>query len=204
MVKFQSLRMGKNMQFPVFLLVIYSVRHVRPHNADSSDCPKFDLNEQLLGRLVRLEHSSGMMIESFREISAQVNNDVGPIKTEYEEIKRQTGEDKHNLDILQAGFEKIKNDAMKQGQKMNDQLELMDQQITEQVHTMETEFEQLKQNVSELGNYLEEALGQGKVRIQEGEETFEALLQKELVKAKTLFNDEVESFRKFVSENKGM
>ena len=196
--------MGINVQVAVFLLLC-SICHVKPHNTDRSDaCPKFDLDEQLLARLVRLEHTSGVMIESFKEISTQVKTELEPIKMEFEEMRRRSSEEKHTFETFKTGFEKIKRDAVEQGQEINDQLETIGQQATEQLHTMKTEFGELKQNVTELSHYLEEALSEGKVRIQDAEAIFEKSLQSQLVRAKTFFYDEVESFGKFVSGSKGM
>ena len=197
--------MGINVQVAVFLLVLCSICHVRPHNTDRSNaCPKFDLDEQLLERLVSLEHSSGMMIGSFKDISTQVKTELEPIKTEFEEMRRRSSEEKHTLVTFERGFEKIKRDAVEQGQEINDQLETIGQHATEQMHTMKTEFGELKQNVTELSHYLEEALSEGKVRIQDAEASFEKSLQSQLVRAKTFFYDEVESFQKFVTGSKGM
>ena len=67
---------------------------------------------------------------------------------------------------------------------------------------METGFEEMKSNVTELSHYLENALSESKVRIMKAEGRFEESLQKDLVKAKAFFYDEVESFRKFVTEAK--
>ena len=46
------------------------------HKTDAQ-CAKFDFDERLFEKLVRLEHSSSRMMKSFEDISKQVKEDLG-------------------------------------------------------------------------------------------------------------------------------
>ena len=52
-------------------------------------CSKFDYDERLLEKMIRLEHSTGLMIESFKKISTQIEADLADMKREFSDIKQQ-------------------------------------------------------------------------------------------------------------------
>lgn len=63
-------------------------------------CSKFDFEEKLLEKMVRMEHENKLMMEDFMKISQQVkedqrhvNEEVVKMKTEFGEIQRQANED---------------------------------------------------------------------------------------------------------------
>lgn len=52
-------------------------------------CSKFDYDERLLEKMIRLEHSTGLMIESFKKISTQIEADLADMKREFSDIQQQ-------------------------------------------------------------------------------------------------------------------
>ena len=57
-------------------------------------CSKFDFEEKLLEKMVRMEHSGGVMMKEFQEIAASVKDDLGKMKREFDEIKREVQEER--------------------------------------------------------------------------------------------------------------
>ena len=52
-------------------------------------CSKYDYDERLLEKMIRLEHSTGLMIASFKKISTQIEADLADMKREFSDIKQQ-------------------------------------------------------------------------------------------------------------------
>ena len=66
-------------------------------------CSKFDFEEKLLEKMVRMEHSGGVMMEEFRELTADVKDGLGAMKREFDEIKRQAQEERdRNTQMLRG------------------------------------------------------------------------------------------------------
>ena len=78
--------MAFNFRLSILLLCIhYSVCFTR----EEPRCFKFDFEEKVLEKMVRMEHSSGIMMDDFKELKAQVNNNLLDMKREFADIKRQ-------------------------------------------------------------------------------------------------------------------
>ena len=50
-------------------------------------CSKFHYEEMLLEKMIRLEHSTNLMMEEFREIRAKVDNNLAAVKKATENMK---------------------------------------------------------------------------------------------------------------------
>lgn len=61
-------------------------------------CSKFHYDEQLLEKMIRMEHSSSLMMEEFRALKAQISSDLESVKAEKENMKT----------VLQEKFEQIR------------------------------------------------------------------------------------------------
>ena len=66
-------------------------------------CSKYDFEEKVLEKLVRMEHSNELIIEEFREISTRVKEDIGTMKGELTEVKRQAKEEQTRLKAFVEG-----------------------------------------------------------------------------------------------------
>ena len=59
-------------------------------------CSKFDFEEKLLEKMVRMEHSGGVMMKEFQEIAANVKVSLETMRREFGEIKREMQEERNN------------------------------------------------------------------------------------------------------------
>ena len=59
-------------------------------------CSKFDFEEKLLEKMVRMEHSGGVMMKEFQEIAANVKVSLETMRREFDEIKREIQEERNN------------------------------------------------------------------------------------------------------------
>ena len=50
-------------------------------------CSQFDFQEKLLEKVVKLDHSSGLMSDQFKEFSQQITGELQMLKTEFKEYK---------------------------------------------------------------------------------------------------------------------
>ena len=50
-------------------------------------CSQFDFQEKLLEKVVKLDHSSGLMSDQFKEFSQQITGELQMLKTEFREYK---------------------------------------------------------------------------------------------------------------------
>ena len=75
---------------------------------DESRCSKFDFEEKLLEKMVRMEHSAGVMMEEFRELTADVKDGLGAMKREFDEIKQQAQEERdRNIQMVRGMWQFI-------------------------------------------------------------------------------------------------
>ena len=66
-------------------------------------CSKYDFEEKLLEKMIRLEHSTGIMMERFNDLSVKVENDLSTMKQEFNEIKLQVKEDQEHYKKIAEG-----------------------------------------------------------------------------------------------------
>ena len=76
-------------------------------------CSKFHYDEQLLEKMIRMEHSSNLMMEEFRALKAQASSDLDSVKVEKENIKT----------ILQEENERIRTAMVAETDKIKQALE---------------------------------------------------------------------------------
>lgn len=70
-------------------------------------CSKFDYEERLLEKMVRLEHSTNNMMVEFKEISLQVKDGLTSTKTELTETRQQLEKDQDNSSRAIEQFESL-------------------------------------------------------------------------------------------------
>ena len=56
---------------------------------DEPKCSKFDYDEKLLEKMIRLEHKNGLMIDTVKTFVADTERDITAIRQETEEMKQQ-------------------------------------------------------------------------------------------------------------------
>ena len=66
-------------------------------------CSKYDFEEKVLEKLVRMEHSNELIMEEFRQISTRVKEDIETMKGELTEIKRQVKKEQTRLKTFIEG-----------------------------------------------------------------------------------------------------
>ena len=60
-------------------------------------CSKFHYDEQLLEKMIRMEHSANLMMEEFRALRAQVSSDLEGVKKEMENMKTISQEEQEQI-----------------------------------------------------------------------------------------------------------
>ena len=55
-------------------------------------CSKYHFEEKVLEKLVRMEHSNGIMMDDFKQLATEVKDSMETMKREFEEMKRQAEE----------------------------------------------------------------------------------------------------------------
>ena len=66
-------------------------------------CSKYDFEEKLLEKMIRMEHSTGIMMERFNDLSEKVKNDLSRMKQEFNDIKLQVkGDQEHYRKIAEG------------------------------------------------------------------------------------------------------
>ena len=93
------------MVFYVWIGFLYTV--VRFSSAYSIEvepkCSKYDFEEKLLEKMIRLEHSTGIMMERFNDLSEKVENDLSTMKQEFNGIKLQVKADQGHYRKIAKG-----------------------------------------------------------------------------------------------------
>lgn len=81
-------------------------------------CSKFDFEEKLLEKMVRMEHQNKLMMEDFMKISQQVKEDqrhvneqLVTIKTEFDKVTEAEQHVKEELIALKTEFDEIQRQA---------------------------------------------------------------------------------------------
>ena len=76
------------------LLVIVGCTSVHCYVGDVEPrCSKFDFEEKVLEKMVRLEHSTEIMIKRFRNLHEKVEHSLKTMKDEFDAIKLRVKED---------------------------------------------------------------------------------------------------------------
>ena len=66
-------------------------------------CSRFDFEEKLLEKVVKMEHTSGLMAETFKSFSTQMKTDLQRMKDDFEEMKAETKKELARLEKLIEG-----------------------------------------------------------------------------------------------------
>ena len=66
-------------------------------------CSRFDFEEKLLEKVVKMEHTSGLMSETFKSFSTEMKTDLQRMKDDFEEIKAETKKELARLEKLIEG-----------------------------------------------------------------------------------------------------
>ena len=66
-------------------------------------CSKYDFEEKVLEKLIRMEHSNELIMEEFRQISTSVKEDIETMKGKLTEIQRQAKEEQARLKAFVEG-----------------------------------------------------------------------------------------------------
>lgn len=75
-----------------FLLGIY-ISYSKCIATEEPKCSKFDFEEKVLEKMVRVEHASGLMMEEFKKLTTEVKENLDIMKREFSELKHQTQQD---------------------------------------------------------------------------------------------------------------
>ena len=73
-------------------------------SSEEPRCSKFDFEEKLLEKMVRMEHSGGLMMEEFRKLTANVKDSLGAMRSEFDEIKREAQEERKRSTQMVRGM----------------------------------------------------------------------------------------------------
>ena len=73
-------------------------------SSEEPKCSKFDFEEKMLEKMVRMEHSNGLMMEEFRELTANVKDSLGAMRSEFDEIKREAQEERKRSTQMVRGM----------------------------------------------------------------------------------------------------
>lgn len=84
----------------IFISISFSLCHIR----EEPICSKFHYEEQLLEKMVRMEHASGLMSEDFKQLTRKVENALETTRSELNGIERQA----------QKGLEQYKRQALEE------------------------------------------------------------------------------------------
>lgn len=111
-------------------------------------CSKFDYDERLLEKMIRLEHSTGLMIESFKKISTQIEADLADMKREFSDIKQQAITQRNSFQGLlsQAQTDLV---AMK-----TEFAEMVDEQRKQANEAIESELTAHRKTIEDLKDLL--------------------------------------------------
>ena len=77
------------------LLIITGCTRVYSHYMAGNEpkCSKFDFEEKVLEKMVRMEHSTEIMMERFNDLFERVDNNLKTMKDEFEDMKLRIKED---------------------------------------------------------------------------------------------------------------
>ena len=66
-------------------------------------CSKFDFEEKLLEKVIRMELATGVMMDQFKEISMEVKDSLQKINENFKEIKLEAKEELERVKQLSEG-----------------------------------------------------------------------------------------------------
>ena len=89
--------------FSLWLLQLFTVFSFGSLNVEPK-CSRFDFEEKLLEKAVKLEHTSGLMAKTFKEFSTQMKTDLQKMKDDFEEMKAETKTELARLEQLIEGI----------------------------------------------------------------------------------------------------
>ena len=87
-----------------FTIIIILVRCSECLPLDEPKCSKFDFEEKLLEKMVRMEHSGGVMMKEFREIATNVKDGLESMRQEFDDIKRGAQEERNSSRQMVRGM----------------------------------------------------------------------------------------------------
>lgn len=76
-----------NLYLWVFFATPLTVHTLASGHDTEPRCSKFHYDEQLLEKMIRMEHSSNLMMEEFRALKAQVASDLDSVTKEKANVK---------------------------------------------------------------------------------------------------------------------
>ena len=83
-------------------------------------CSRFHYEEMLLEKMIRLEHSTNLIMEEFRTIKTEVDTNLAAVKQATEDLKSSVG---HELEMLRNASETIKHTAQQAVEQMKEKIE---------------------------------------------------------------------------------
>ena len=92
------------MDFKHFCFVLILTLQLKVGRCDTEPrCSKFDFEEKLLEKMVRMEHATGVMMDQFKELSMEVKDSLHKIKENFAEIKLEAKEELERVKQLSEG-----------------------------------------------------------------------------------------------------
>ena len=92
------------MDFKRFAFVFILALSIKVARCDAEPrCSKFDFEEKLLEKVVRMEHATGVMMDQFKDLSMVVKDSLHNIKVKNEEIKVEAKEEMERIKQLSEG-----------------------------------------------------------------------------------------------------
>ena len=92
------------MDFKPFAFVFVLALSLNVARCDAEPrCSKFDFEEKLLEKVVRMEHATNVMMEQFKELSMEVKDSLHKIKENFEEIKVEAKEELKRVKRISEG-----------------------------------------------------------------------------------------------------
>ena len=68
-------------------------------------CSKFDFEERILEKMVRMEHSNGVMMEEFRKLAVDVKENLRVMQSEFDMIKQEASEERErNKQMIEGKY----------------------------------------------------------------------------------------------------
>ena len=77
----------------LFIIAGYTRVHCHYMAGNEPKCSKFDFEEKVLEKMVRMEHSSEIMMERFNDLFERVENSLKTMRDEFDSMKLRIKED---------------------------------------------------------------------------------------------------------------
>ena len=92
------------MDFKNFAFLFILILQLKVARCDAEPrCSKYDFEEKLLEKVMRMEHTTGVMMDQFKQISMEVKDSLHEINENFKEIKLEAKEELERVKQLSEG-----------------------------------------------------------------------------------------------------